>query len=75
MREIRTSDLMRGKSHRRQCRDVGLYATTVTHIVQPLKELGEKSVEVLVNMIGGKPAEKIVLKPAIKLGGSTDKLK
>ncbi len=52
-----------------------LYETTVTHIVQPLKELGEKSVEVLVNMIGGKPAEKIVLKPAIKLGGSTDKLK
>lgn len=48
-----------------------LYATTVTHIVQPLKELGEKSVEVLVNMIGGKPAEKIVLKPELKAGGST----
>ena len=48
-----------------------LYATTVTHIVQPLKELGEKSVEVLVRMISGKPAEKIVLKPELKAGGST----
>ena len=48
-----------------------LYATTVTHIVQPLKELGEKSVEVLVSMIGGNPAEKIVLKPELKEGGST----
>lgn len=48
-----------------------LYSTTVTHIVQPLKELGEKSVEVLVSMIGGNPAEKIVLKPELKDGGST----
>ena len=50
-----------------------LYSTTVTHIVQPLKELGEKSVEVLVSMIGGNPAEKIVLKPELKAGGSTAK--
>ena len=48
-----------------------LYTTTVTHIVQPLKELGEKSVEVLVRMIAGNPAEKIVLKPELKEGGST----
>jgi len=52
-----------------------LYATTVTHIVQPLKELGEKSVEVLIGMIEGKSAEKIVLKPDIILGGSTEKNK
>jgi len=50
-----------------------LYETTVSHIVQPLKELGEKSVEVLIDMIQGKEAQTIVLKPALKLGGSTEK--
>ena len=49
-----------------------LYSTTVTHIVQPLKELGEKSVEVLINMIEGKPAESIILKPGLIPGGSTE---
>ena len=51
-----------------------LYSTTVTHIVQPLKSLGEKSVEVLVNMIDGNPAESIILKPELVLGGSTEKV-
>ncbi len=51
-----------------------LYDTTVTHIVQPLKELGEKSVEALIGMIEGKPAETIVLKPTLIPGGSTDRL-
>lgn len=51
-----------------------LYSTTVTHIVQPLKSLGEKSVEVLVNMIDGQPAESIILKPDLILGGSTEKV-
>ncbi len=50
-----------------------LYETTVSHIVQPLKELGEKSVEVLIDMIQGKEAQTIVLKPTLKLGGSTEK--
>ncbi len=50
-----------------------LYATTVTHIVQPLKELGEKSVDVLIGMIDGKPGENIILKPELILGGSTEK--
>ncbi len=49
-----------------------LYSTSVTHIVQPLKQLGEKSVDVLVNMIHGKPAEKVVLKPEMIEGKSTD---
>ncbi len=49
-----------------------LYLTSVTHIVQPLKQLGEKSVDVLVNMIHGKPAEKVVLKPEMIEGKSTD---
>ena len=48
-----------------------LYSTSVTHIVQPLKELGEKSVDVLFNMIQGKPAEKAVLKPEMIEGDST----
>ena len=52
-----------------------LYATTVTHIVQPLKELGEKSVETLVRMIEGGPAEKTVLRPTLVDGGSTAKRK
>ena len=48
-----------------------LYSTSVTHIVQPLKELGEKSVDVLINMIHNKPAEKVVLKPEMIEGNST----
>ncbi len=50
-----------------------LYETTVSHIVQPLKELGEKSVEVLIAMIQGKEGQTIILKPELKLGGSTEK--
>ena len=50
-----------------------LYETTVTHIVQPLKELGEKSVEVLTRMIDGQSPETIILKPELIPGGSTEK--
>ena len=49
-----------------------LYSTTVTHIVQPLKELGEKSVDTLIGMIQGKPAAESVLKPEMIEGGSTE---
>lgn len=49
-----------------------LYETTVTHLVQPLKELGEKSVEVLIDMIEGKPAGRIILRPELIVGGSTE---
>ncbi len=52
-----------------------LYETTVTHIVQPLKELGEKSVELLTSMIAGNPSEVIILKPTLCLGGSTERNK
>lgn len=48
-----------------------LYSTSVTHIVQPLKELGEKAVEVLTSMIEGKPAETIILEPILIEGAST----
>lgn len=50
-----------------------LYETTVTHIVQPLKALGEKSVDTLISMMQGNPAESTILKPQLILGGSTDK--
>ena len=50
-----------------------LYRRTITHIVQPLRELGEKSVEILVDMIGGKEPEKIVLNPELIRGQSTEK--
>lgn len=50
-----------------------LYSTTITHIIQPLKALGEKSVDVLVSMIQGKGAESIVLSPELVSGGSTEK--
>ena len=50
-----------------------LYETTVSHIVQPLKELGEKSVEVLIDMIHGKAPESIILTPTLIKGGSTQK--
>ncbi len=49
-----------------------LYSTSVTHIVQPLQQLGEKSVDVLINMIQGKPAENVILKPEMIEGHSTD---
>jgi len=52
-----------------------LYTPTVTHIVQPLKDLGEKSVETLIAMIDGKPAESTILKPTLILGGSTEAIK
>ena len=52
-----------------------LYSTSVTHIVQPLKQLGEKSVDVLINMIQGKPAESVILKPEMIEGHSTDQKK
>ena len=48
-----------------------LYSTSVTHIVQPLKQLGEKSVDVLIGMIHGQPAEKVILKPEMIEGDST----
>lgn len=51
-----------------------LYETTVTHIVQPLQALGEKSVEVLISMIQGKEAESIILRPELITGGSTNKV-
>lgn len=51
-----------------------LYENTVTHIVQPLKDLGEKSVEVLSSMIKGHEAQNIRLAPQLILGGSTDKI-
>lgn len=70
------------KLHLRTPRDLGLVAfdesdlyslgpSTIAHIVQPLKELGEKSVEVLHAMIEGEPGDKIIiLKPSLVPGGS-----
>jgi LacI family transcriptional regulator len=63
-------------------RDLGLVAfdesdlyrlgpSTVAHIVQPLRELGEKSVEVLHAMIENEPGETtIILRPELVPGGS-----
>ena len=43
-----------------------LYQNTIPHIVQPLKDLGEKSVETLLNLIEGKESEKtFILKPTL----------
>lgn len=50
-----------------------LYENTVTHIVQPLKDLGVKSVVTLINMIEGQPAENVILKPEIKIGESSSR--
>ena len=51
-----------------------LYENSVAHIVQPLRELGEKSVQVLRNMIEKEPGETtIILKPSLMDGGSADK--
>lgn len=52
-----------------------LYDHTVTHMVQPLRELAEKAVELLADMIeNGKPGETVVLKPSIVLGESTENI-
>lgn len=63
-------------------RDLGLIAfdesdlyrlgpSTVAHIVQPLRELGEKSVEVLHAMIENEPGDTtIILRPELVPGGS-----
>ena len=68
--------------HLRTPRDLGIIAfdqsdlyclgpSTIAHIVQPLKELGEQSVDVLHSMIEGEPGEKIIiLKPSFVPGGS-----
>lgn len=50
-----------------------LYENTVAHIVQPLRELGEKSVELLHDMIENNTAEStIILKPELVMGGSAE---
>ena len=51
-----------------------LGASTIAHIVQPLRELGEKSFEVLHAMIENEPCERnIILKPELVPGGSVIK--
>jgi len=48
-----------------------LYETSIAHIVQPLRALGEKSVEILHDMIESIPGETtIILKPELVSGGS-----
>jgi len=71
--------------HLRMPRDLGLVAfdesdlyrlgpSTIAHIVQPLRELGEKSFEVLHSMIENEPCEKtIILRPTLVPGGSVIK--
>lgn len=50
-----------------------LYETSIAHIVQPLRELGEKSVDVLHRMIEKLPGETtIILKPTLVKGGSAE---
>lgn len=73
------------KLHLRTPRDLGLVAfdesdiytlgpSTIAHIVQPLKELGEKSVDALHAMIENEPFDsRILLKPALVPGGSVEK--
>ena len=68
--------------HLRTPRDLGLVAfdasdlyrlgpSTIAHIVQPLKELGEKSFELLHSMIEEEPCEStIILRPDLVPGGS-----
>ena len=68
--------------HLRMPRDLGLVAfdesdlyrlgpSTIAHIVQPLRELGEKSVETLHAMIENEPGERtIILRPTLVPGGS-----
>jgi LacI family transcriptional regulator len=51
-----------------------LYSTTVAHIVQPLRELGEKSVDLLHSMIENLPCQKtVILNPELVEGGSAEK--
>ena len=51
-----------------------LFSTTVAHFLQPLQELGEKSVEMIHGMIEGTGIERtIVLKPTLIEGGSAKK--
>ncbi len=53
-----------------------LFSTSVAHIQQPLKELGEKSVELLCRQIESEgQIETIVLKPTLVPGGSAIKQK
>lgn len=53
-----------------------LYNNTVTHIIQPLKELGEKSVEVLKNLIEDTEGDTtIILNPILVDGESTARKK
>lgn len=71
--------------HLRTPRDLGLVAfdesdlyhlgpSTIAHIVQPLQELGEKSVDVLHAMIESEPVETtIILRPSLVEGGSVEK--
>ena len=71
--------------HLRTPRDLGIVAfdesdlyrlgaSTIAHIVQPLRELGEKSFEVLHAMIENEPCERnIILKPELVPGGSVIK--
>jgi len=48
-----------------------LYENTVTHIIQPLKELGVRSVDMLIDMIQGKPTMNIKLQASLVEGEST----
>ena len=48
-----------------------LYENTVTHIIQPLKELGVKSVDTLIDMIQGKNADTVKLQASLVEGEST----
>lgn len=51
-----------------------LFSTTIAHIQQPLRELGEKSVELLHELIESNANTKtIVLKPTLVPGGSAQK--
>ena len=71
--------------HLRTPRDLGIVAfdesdlyrlgpSTLAHIVQPLQELGEKSVDVLHSMIESEPADTtIILSPSLVPGGSVEK--
>ena len=71
--------------HLRTPRDLGLVAfdesdlyrlgpSTIAHIVQPLQELGEKSVDVLHAMIENEPSPTtIILRPSLVPGGSVEK--
>ena len=40
-----------------------VYQTSIPHIVQPLKDLGERSVDILLDMINGKKEQTMILNP------------